>query len=169
MITNIHTRNLIAPADIVGSLLDSLASKQDLLWPHEKWPPIHFDRPLSVGAVGGHSIIGYTIESYEPGKSILFRFNSPKGFVGTHGFFVEKINQNITQIRHEIHMKLEGSAKLWWPLRIRWIHDAIIEDAFDKAEAFVTGQPVNRQWSLWIKYLRYLQKRKNKTNNKRNH
>ena len=160
MITNIHTRDLHAPIHEVGSLLDSLASKQDLLWPYEKWPPIRFDRPLSIGAVGGHSVIRYTIESYQPERCITFRFTSPKGFIGTHCFSVKEVTPDITQIKHEINMTLKGSAKIWWPIRIRWIHDAIIEDAFDKAESFITGQSINREWPIWVKFLRFVMSRK---------
>jgi hypothetical protein len=89
MILNIHTRDLHASRDAVGALLDSLASKQDLLWPRDRWPAMRFDRPLQVGAVGGHGPIRYRVERYEPGRAILFRFTGMRGIHGTHGFEIK--------------------------------------------------------------------------------
>lgn len=158
MVTNIHTRELNTSLPVVGKILDSLASKQDLLWPYEKWPPMRFDRPLSVGATGGHSIIGYVVESYEPGRFIRFRFTAPKGFIGTHCFSIKEIKAGVVQIQHEINMKLEGSARFSWPTTIRWIHDALIEDAFDKVESLITQRSINRTWPIWVQFLRYMKK-----------
>jgi hypothetical protein len=141
---------------MVGAIIDSLASKQDLLWPNEKWPPMRLDGPLRVGATGGHGTIGYLVESYVPGQYVRFRFTHPKGFIGTHCFSLAKTNDHIVQIKHEINMRLEGSAKLSWPLIIRWLHDALLEDAFDKAESFITSRSINHTWSLWVRFLRYL-------------
>lgn len=156
MITNIHIREIKAPLPMVGALIDSLASNKDLLWPYEKWLPMLLDRPLGVGATGGHGTIRYIVEAYELGKYVRFRFTEPKGFIGTHCFCLKEINSHTVQIKHEINMRLEGGAKFSWPLIIRWLHDALIEDAFDKAESFITSSAINRTWSLWVRFLRYM-------------
>jgi len=158
MITNIHTREIKAPLPAVGAILDSLASKRDLLWPYEKWDPMILDRPLGVGAMGGHGDIQYFVESYEPGQYVQFRFTAPKGFTGTHCFSLKELNSNTVQIKHEINMRLEGVANFSWPVIIRWLHDALIEDAFDKAEAFITSRQKKRTWSPWVQFLRYMLK-----------
>ncbi|HWQ62510.1 MAG TPA: SRPBCC family protein [Negativicutes bacterium] len=156
MVTNIHAREIPVPTEDAGALLDSLSSRCDLLWPHEKWPRMRLDRPLGVGAAGGHGPIGYVVEAYEPGHYVRFRFTSPRGFLGTHCFFVARTGPAAVQIRHEINMQLKGAALLTWPLAVRWLHDALLEDALDKAESYLTARPVSRPWSLWVRCLRYL-------------
>ncbi len=98
MVTNIHARLLDAPAGEIGTLIDGLGSADDRLWPHDRWPPMHFDRPLSVGAIGGHGPIRYVVESYRPGHSVQFRFTRPKGFLGYHRFEVEPKGSGRTEL-----------------------------------------------------------------------
>lgn len=44
---------------------------------------------------------------------------------------------------------------------IRWLHDLVAEDAFDRAEAYLTSCPVKlRKWPLWARFLRYIMGRK---------
>ena len=56
-VLNVHDRNIAAPPDAVGALIDSLASDDDALWPSRTWPRMYLDRPLGVGAIGGHGPI----------------------------------------------------------------------------------------------------------------
>lgn len=72
IVRNIHERRLRASAAEVGALLDSLASSSVRVWPRDTWPAMRFDRPLAPGASGGHGPIRYTVEVYEPGRSIRF-------------------------------------------------------------------------------------------------
>jgi hypothetical protein len=154
MILNIHTRDLHTSRDAAGALLDSLASKQDQLWPRDRWPAMRFDRPLQVGAVGGHGPIRYRVEVYEPGRAILFRFTGPRVH-GTHGFELKASAPGIIRLEHHLCMRVSGVARLSWPLMFRWLHDALIEDALDRAEAAVTSRPLQeRRWSLWVRFLR---------------
>ena len=155
MVLNIHTRDLHTSRDAVGALLDSLASKQDLLWPCDRWPAMRLDRPLQVGAVGGHGPIRYRVEVYEPGRAIRFRLTGPRGVHGTHGFELKASAPGITRLEHRLCMRVSGGARLSWPLMFRWLHDALIEDALDRAEAAVTSRPLQeRHWSLWVRFLR---------------
>ncbi|MBC7909406.1 MAG: SRPBCC family protein [Pyrinomonadaceae bacterium] len=157
MIKNTHERIIHAQVSEVGSLIDGLASRDDALWPATNWPPMRFDRPLRVGAVGGHGPIRYFIESYEPSRSITFRFTAPKGFIGTHGLAVEEIAPNVVRLRHVLTMRVKGLARLSWPLAFRWLHDALVEDALDRAEAHFASKPLNKnRWSLWVRLLRRL-------------
>lgn len=156
-VKNIHTRDLSSSLLHVGQLIDGLASEQDRLWPLESWPAMRFDRPLSVGAVGGHGPIRYTVESYEPSTSIRFRFTAPDGFEGTHGFDVYEVRPGLVRLQHVLSMRLKRGAHLSWPLIYRWLHDALIEDALDRAEVAVSSRPVHRpSWSAWVRLLRRL-------------
>ncbi|MDQ3135435.1 MAG: hypothetical protein M3Q76_11655, partial [Acidobacteriota bacterium] len=65
---NVHERILQSPFAAAGELIDKLASRDDLLWPRERWPAMKLDRPLGVGAKGGHGPIRYVVEAYEPGR-----------------------------------------------------------------------------------------------------
>ena len=158
-IINRHERILNARATDVGKLIDGLASEEDKLWPHDRWSRMIFDRPLGVGATGGHGVIGYVVETYEPGRSIWFTFTSPEGFIGGHGFNVEEIEQGKTRLRHVIEMSVTGRALVNWILMIRPLHDALIEDALDRAEAFTGGHPAPRKWSPWVRTIRWTMRR----------
>lgn len=161
MVTNIHERLINAPRQAVGSLIDRLASRDDVMWPGDRWPRVSFDRPLGVGASGGHGPIRYTVEAYEPGRSIRFRFTGPRGFVGTHGFEAEEVETGRTMLRHALSMRAQGWARLSWPLAFRWLHDALIEDALDRAESWCESgsQARRRQWSWWVRLLRSVARR----------
>jgi hypothetical protein len=158
MVRNVHERIIhTSSLSQVGGLIDQLASRNDLLWPSERWPPMRFDRPLGVGATGGHGPIRYTVEDYEPGRSIRFRFTAPRGFDGTHALEVEEIELGKVRLRHTLVMQLKGAARLSWPLMFRWLHDALIEDALDCAESYAASVPLKqREFSLRVKILRRL-------------
>lgn len=157
MVLNLHERTLPVPASAVGELIDRLASPEDRLWPTDRWPAMRFDRALEVGARGGHGPIRYFVEEYKPGQSIRFRFTGPKGFVGTHGFEIIEVAPDLTQLRHVLEMGLKGRARLSWPLIFRPLHDALIEDALDRAAAFLVKKPVElRDWPIRVKWLRWL-------------
>ena len=53
-VLNIHEREIDATYEQVGALIDSLSSEEDCLWPNHSWPRMKFDRPLGIGADGGH-------------------------------------------------------------------------------------------------------------------
>jgi len=155
-VRNVHERGLAAPASRVGPLLDSLASANDALWPGDRWPAMKFDRPLAVGAVGGHGPIGYTVEEYVPGRRVWFRFTAPRGFNGSHGFDLVPLDEGRTLLRHVLEMRTGGAASLTWPLVFRPLHDALLEDALDRAERSLGLLPRARSWSLWVRLLRRL-------------
>jgi hypothetical protein len=140
----------------VQALFATLATKHDQMLATDKWPAMRLDNGLAVGSKGGHGPIRYAVEAFSPGESVRFRFSRPAGFHGIHTFVIAGLDENTTQITHTIEMRISGMALLSWPLAIRWLHDAYIEDAFDKVENHFFTTKKNSKWSLWVKLLRRL-------------
>lgn len=155
-VRNVHERWLpLAPAE-AAALLDGLASRDDRFWPQERWPAMRLDRPLGVGARGGHGPIRYVVTAHEPGRRVEFRFEAPRGFDGIHTLALVEDGTRV-RMRHVIEMDVRGPALLSWPLVFRPLHDALLEDALDKAER---GRERFREtparWSCWVRTLRRL-------------
>jgi hypothetical protein len=162
-VSNIHTRTLPISIEVAGQLIDSLASHNDKLWPKETWPPMRFDRPLALNAIGGHGPIKYFVNDYKPGRFLSFKFIAPKGFEGTHSYKLESSSLTICKLTHSLVMDTTGVATLTWLLAIRPLHDALIEDSLALAEQFaLVPNPSKKDWSLWVKFLRLLLKRSSK-------
>jgi hypothetical protein len=155
-VRNVHSRVLAASPQRVGSLVDSLSSAEDALWPHRAWPRMTLDAPLGVGAAGGHGPIRYFVAAYSPGAWVRFRFTAPRGFEGTHRLECLPAAAGATTLVHTLEMEAVGPALLTWPLIFRPLHDALIEDALTTAEASL-GLPLHVQpWSRRVKLLRSL-------------
>lgn len=155
VVTNVHERLIAAPMDEVGTLIDSLASKNDRLWPRNEWPAMRLDRPLAVGASGGHGPVRYFVTSYIPRWRVEFQFTRPVGFNGHHSFEAVSHAEDATLLRHELIMSLSGVSVLTWPLFFRPLHDALIEESFDRAESECGKFPVLRpRRTLWTRILR---------------
>jgi hypothetical protein len=140
-ITSTHARTIDAAPDAVGALLDDLASERDVLWPAERWPttPIAFDRPLAVGAAGGHGLVRYRVTAFEPGRRVAFAFTPGSGLDGTHELRVEPAGDGGSVLTHDLEAE-----PAWWmrpvaPLLLQ-AHDALVEDLLDCAQA-ATGGP----------------------------
>jgi len=155
-IHNVHERLIEAPELEVGRLLDSLASPEDQLWPTDRWPRMVLDGPLGPGASGGHGPIRYVVEAYEPGRSVRFRFTRPPGFVGHHCFELEAVSADQTRLRHSIEMHAHGLTWLKWALVIRHLHDALLEDALDRAETSLGAGLPQQRHSLRVCALRWM-------------
>ncbi|MFD3688503.1 SRPBCC family protein [Nocardiopsis sp. NPDC058631] len=155
---NLHERHLPVAPGQVGALLDSLAAgSDDLLWPRGDWPPMRLDRPLAVGARGGHGPVRYTVEEYVPGHHVRFRFRAPRGFDGFHEFTVHPTPSGGTALRHLLAMRGRGPARLTWPLAFRTLHDALLEDCLDRAERVLTGTvAAPARWGRRTRLLRRL-------------
>jgi hypothetical protein len=154
-VLNVHERELQATIEQTGALIDSLASQKDCLWPSHLWPRLEFDRPLGVGASGGHGPVRYFVEAYTPGQSIRFRFTRPKGFDGFHSYQVVKTSTPAVVLRHTLEITTRGLAVLSWPVFFRAMHDALIEDSLAAAQASLGEPPRIRRWSLWVRFLRW--------------
>ncbi|WP_179020156.1 hypothetical protein [Winogradskyella forsetii] len=159
-VRNIHRRRINQPKAKVSELFRTLATSDDLIWPYENWPAIKFSEGLNVGSKGGHGSIRYTIIEFNEDQYIKFQFSKPQGFMGTHEFKIEALNENLTEIRHEINMQTSFKTSLLWIFVIRWLHDALIEDTFDKVENYFTEAKKKSTYNLWVKLLREIYKRK---------
>ena len=153
-VRNVHERCFGVAPRHVGILLDRLASDDDRLWPSSRWPRMHLDRPLRVGAIGGHGPIRYEVEAYEPGRIVRFRFRAPRGFDGFHAFEVVSTGAERTTLRHVLDMTARGPALFTWPIVFRPLHDALVEDCLDGAMRTLGNAPTLRPWSLWVRVLR---------------
>lgn len=159
-VVNIHKRSINQPKEKVVQLFKTLATSGDLVWPYENWPAIKFKDGIQVGSRGGHGQIRYTIIEIVEGEFLKFQFSKPDGFIGTHEFKIREIHKHETEIRHEIHVKTNFKASLLWVFVIRWLHDALIEDAFYKVENYFTTNKKVSTYNLWVKLLREVYKRK---------
>jgi hypothetical protein len=155
-VLNIHTRKLNKSKSEVAGLLATLSTENDQLWPYEQWPRMKFEKGLAVGSKGGHGPIKYQIEKYVPGEMIRFLFIEPKGFNGFHQFEIRELNSGQTEISHTIDMRTSGKATLLWISVLRHLHDALIEDAFDKIEAMPLSKQASKNRNLWVRVLRKL-------------
>jgi hypothetical protein len=157
-IDNVHERVLPTGGASAEALIDGLASRDDRLWPHDRWPAMHLDDDLSVGSEGGHGPIHYRVVEHRPGRSIRFAFTSPGGLIGEHGFELEDDGKRVL-LRHVLRGRSVGRVRWQWPILIEPLHNALIEDAFDHAVAAVSETPYQpRRWPLWTRTLRWLLK-----------
>lgn len=159
---NIHRREVAATVDEVGSLIDSLATRGDRLWPHADWPAMRFEPPgISAGGVGGHGPVGYRVEHHEPGRSVTFRFTGrPRGLVGRHQYIVQATGDASCVLWHLTDITPQGALRLTWYTFWAPLHNALIEDSLDRAQSLEVAareRAVTRsRWSLYVRGLRAL-------------
>ena len=152
-ITNVHERTIAVPADLIGELLNTLSSDNDLFWPHENWSPVRFDRPLQVGATGGHGTGPYAITSYTAGRHIRFDFVGGRRH-GFHEFEIRPLVGGSSLLRHSLDARLPLRSLYLWYATIRPLHDALLEDLFDKVEGQVSRVVRPQVWSSRVIRLR---------------
>jgi hypothetical protein len=156
-----HARSLYATPEQVGRLVAALGSDRDVLWPADRWPgtELAFDRPLGVGARGGHGAIRYAVEAYEPGRLVRFRFEPGQGLDGTHGFEIVPQRHGCTRLQHTLDVRLCGLARLLRPLLLG-MHDTLIRQLLDNAER-ATGREVERPTPMpaWMRRLNAVEAR----------
>ncbi|GIE47406.1 hypothetical protein Ani05nite_09400 [Amorphoplanes nipponensis] len=148
-VLNVHERALPVPAAEVGRLLDRIGAADDPVWPAPAWPPVRFDRPLAVGADGGHGPVRYHVTGYEPGRRVELTFHPRIGLIGTHVLEVEERGPHACVLRHRLSARPVGRMRLLWPALVRTCHDTLIEHLLDNAERTVTGtvaHPVRYPW-----------------------
>ena len=152
-IHNVHAREIAAPVDVVGEILDTFGSPDDRVWANEIWvaEPVVFDRPLGVGAVGGHGQIRYSVIEYEPGRRIVFEFSPGGGLSGTHRFELEPLGLDRCRLTHVLETETPRWMRCLVPILIGW-HDAQVETAFDRVELEATGSLEQRtRIPLWLR------------------
>lgn len=149
-VLNEHERVIEAPAEVVGALLDRLSAEDDPLFPTPAWDAMIFDRPLGVGATGGHGPIRYSVIEYEPGSRVRFSFTPPDN--GFHEMSVEPVGEGRCRVRHVLQTELHGRHRLLWSAVVRPLHDTVIEEVFDNIERAAAGgcaRPV--RWSPGVR------------------
>lgn len=154
---NVHQRLIAAPVDEVGPLLDRLGGPRDVLWPAPEWMPMVLDRPVAVGASGGHGPIRYRVTAHEPGRRVEFTVDPRVGLRGRHTFTAEPVGPRSALLRHVAEGRATGVMRLAWPLAGRWIHDTLLEELLDNAERAVGHQPARpARRSPWVQVARRL-------------
>jgi hypothetical protein len=120
------------------------------------------NRGLTLNSCGGHSSIRYKVAEYLPGRRVEFEFEPMphlQCFRGRHFFEVLPRGEQVI-MRHTIDVEIDFATWVYWKLFIERIHDAVIEDAFDKAERSAgMSQPHRSRWSLYVRFLRWLRAR----------
>lgn len=159
-VINSHKRIINQTSKKVSELLHTLATDNDQIWPTKNWPAMRLKDGLKIGSCGGHGQIRYTIIAFEPGSHIKFKFTKPLGFNGTHELNVKAVSDKTSEISHLIQMKTNFKASFLWVFVIRWLHDALIEDAFDKIENHFSEEEKKTNYNLWVDFLRHCYKRK---------
>ncbi len=155
MISNVHQRLLPASMDEVGALLDAVAEPGNALWPAPPWPGLVLDRPLGVGADGGHGPIRYACVSYQPGRRVEFEFRLPTPVRGGHALELIEHPKGVLLQHTVIGEPIGIVGLLAWSVVFRALHDAFMEDLLDRAETAL-GRPPRRpaRWSPYVWFLR---------------
>lgn len=155
-IENLHTRILHVKLPEAAKLIDSLSSKNDLLWPYEIWPRMILKNGLKIGSSGGHGPVKYFVDDYEPGVHIRFKFTFPKGFNGFHEYHLREEGKDKTEIIHLLEMDAKGLDIFGWLFFFKHMHDAFIEDSFTKAEKSLGLEMHFIKWNFYVKILRFI-------------
>lgn len=153
---NTHSRHFRVDCQQVAPLLDALSSEQDPLWPRQHWPRLRLNGPLAPGSVGGHGPIRYQVADYQPGQWVEFSMLQPHLWSGYHRLEIVR-EAGGCRLVHHLEFSLTWRGALTWWLAVRWLHDALLEDALDRAECLLHGSvPAAARWSPWVQLLRKL-------------
>jgi hypothetical protein len=144
MIRNVHQRNLRANINDAAALLHRLSSDSDQLWPKDRWPAMKLSSGLVEGSDGGHGFVHYSVASVDPHR-VVFRFDERIGVRGTHSFELEESSSGGCVLRHVLEGDSFGSMRIVWPLVVRPLHDALVEDGLDNAVRELDGQRVEKR------------------------
>jgi len=150
-------RDFLSKKNDVTVLIDTLAENNSPLWPSQWWPRDTFDSHLKSYAIGGHGGTRYIVSHYEPGHYVELKFILPKSYQGYHAFRLNRLNNNRWRIEHTTDIKTTRYRWLYWKILINPVHLALINNAFDCAEAYATDRPVKKsRWPWCVYFIRYL-------------
>lgn len=118
---------------------------------------MRLDGPLAELPAGGHGVVRYHAVAHEPGRSVTWRFDDGVGIEGTHRLEVLAGNGEGPVLRHTTECRMSGSMRLLWPVVVRWLHDACLEELLDQAEAALTNSQVEpRRHGWWVRFLMWI-------------
>ena len=92
------------------------------------------------------------MSSYTPGQHIRFEFGG--GRQGFHEFTVQQADDANCLLRHMMKANLKFNSAWRWYYLIRPLHNALIEDLFDKVESQVAKVVHPQIWSSRVQKLR---------------
>jgi len=153
-VANIHQREIDTSKEEFVTLFSTLATSEDKIWPYELWPRMKMNNGLNVGSIGRHGPIHYEIIESNLESHLVFQFQRPIGFHGVHKFEFAEKDANKILLKHTIDIATSGLGTFKWILGIRSLHNALIEDAFDKIENHLTGSKKKSEWNLYVRFLR---------------
>ena len=157
MIRNVHERVINAPSSPWAPCRWTWGRRTTASGPSQGWTPMVLDRPLALGADGGHGAIRYYVSEYEPGRRVRFTFRPRTGIIGAHELSLDALDDERTRIRHVLIGRTRGAMRLMFSAVVEPLHDAVVEDLFDNAEREVTGSVIRpTSWSPRVRVLRRL-------------
>lgn len=152
---NVQQRLLPVPLERAATVVDDLADDALSAWPSASWPRLRLDAGLVPGSRGGHGPIRYTVTAYEPGRRLLMTFDPAASLDGWHELRLDLGPGGRTTVVHTIQARTRGRMRWRWPLVVRWLHEALIQDLFDRAQALTSSPPARpARWSPWVRVLR---------------
>lgn len=138
-IRNEHARRISRPASEVFSALELVGTDGDQLWPAPKIPFERTPGPLVVDETRErHGIIRAVLSELERDRKLVWRADQ-RFIKGTHGFEVRETPDGC-QVAHVLDAELAWWFVPVWILKVRSIHDWILERILDGLEGGL-GQP----------------------------
>jgi hypothetical protein len=144
VIRNVHERHLQASVYEVGALVHRLASEDDRLWPSDRWPAMQLSSGLIEGSSGGHGFVRYSV-AFVDQRRVVFRFDESIGLRGTHAFELDESSSGGCVLQHVLEGESIGLMRIGWPLIVRPLHNALVEDGLDNAVRELDGQQVEQR------------------------
>jgi hypothetical protein len=152
---NVVRRAIPADAETVGAQLERL----EVLWPAPMWPALRLDRGLVAGSNGRHGPISYRVETHEVGRRSRWVFSPEVGLTGYNEISVVSDGPGRSVITDVLTGRPRGRMEVVWPVGLRWLHEALVNDLFDNIERAATGR-VRRphRHSGWVRTIRWVGK-----------
>ncbi|WP_144573807.1 hypothetical protein [Brevibacterium jeotgali] len=139
MTCSIHRRVTDGGLAEAAELLSQIASGDDTLWPTWRWPALLLDNGLEVDSLGGHGSVRYRVADIESHR-VRFVFTSAGPFAGEHTFLIAQAEPGAVEWMH--HLDISSSLRPWAMRQVIRLHDGLLEDLFDTAQARMAGRPV---------------------------
>jgi hypothetical protein len=164
-VRNVHEREMRGSMQQLSEIVKTYGSKNDRMYPFERWPKMQLEGPEgppTVGRIGNRGAAQFVMTLYENGERIRYswKFLKPVGFDGHHHGEAQELGNGKILFRSVVDMNTRGlKATLLWLFVMRPLHDAVVEDSFDKVERELGSSPMVHEWSPWVKFLRRLKRR----------